>query len=202
MPRTTLKQPRPSDTSVAGAASEFSAKAWIDSLLNGRCDRPQQDGLAGLGGLHRGHEGDLVRRAAAGLGALDLTAEVGVVDLDPAGERARLLAQEHHLHQLVLDEPGRGIRDAQVPLELQRRDVVLGLRHQVHRQEPLGQGELARLEDGAAEQAALVAASAALEIHRCCRRNSLCQRRWQRGQMNPSGHRQRRTSASHCCGEP
>ena len=39
MPRTAVKQPRPSDTSVAGAASDFSAKAWMDPVVNGRCDR-------------------------------------------------------------------------------------------------------------------------------------------------------------------
>ncbi len=33
MPRTALKQPRPSETRVAGAASERSANCWIDSLV-------------------------------------------------------------------------------------------------------------------------------------------------------------------------
>ena len=76
---------------MAGAASDFSAKAWIDSLVNGPLRQAHQDGLARLGGLHGGDEGDLVGRAAAGLAALDLATEVGVVDLDPAGEAAPLL---------------------------------------------------------------------------------------------------------------
>ena len=40
MQPTTVKQPRPSETKVAGAASDFSAKAWIDSLVKGRCRFP------------------------------------------------------------------------------------------------------------------------------------------------------------------
>ena len=123
-----------------------------------------RDGLAGLGGLNRSHERNLVRRAAAGLAALDLAAEVGVVDLDTAGELARLLAQEHDLHDLAFEQPSRGVGHVQMALELQGRDVVLGLCHQVHSQEPLGQRQLAGLEDRAADQAALVAAAAALEI--------------------------------------
>ena len=49
-------------------------------------------------------------------------------------------------------------------LEFERRDTVFGLRDQVHGDEPFGQRELAGLEDGAAEQAALVAAATALEV--------------------------------------
>ena len=64
----------------------------------------------------------------------------------------------------MLEQPGGGVGHAQVPLELERRDAVLSLRHQVHGQEPLRQRQLAGLEDGAADQAALVAAGAALEV--------------------------------------
>ena len=78
---------------MAGAASELGGEV-LDRLLGERLLRQaQQDGLAGLGGLHRGDEGHLVLRAAAGLAARTLAAEVGVVDLDPAGELAPLLAQ-------------------------------------------------------------------------------------------------------------
>ena len=38
-PRKAVKQSRPSETNVAGAASDFSAKAWIDSFVKGHCDR-------------------------------------------------------------------------------------------------------------------------------------------------------------------
>ena len=49
-------------------------------------------------------------------------------------------------------------------LELQRRDIVLGLCDQVHRHEPGRQRQLAGLEDRAGNQAALVAAHTALEV--------------------------------------
>ena len=95
---------------------------------------------------------------------MDLATEVSVIDLDSTGELARLLPQEHHLHELVLEQPGGRVGHAQVALELESRHVVLGLRHQVHGQEPFGQRQLAGLEDGAADQAALVAAGAALKV--------------------------------------
>ena len=64
----------------------------------------------------------------------------------------------------MLEQPGGGVGHAQVALELQRRDVVLGLRHQVHGEEPSRQRELAGFEDGAADQAALLAAGTALKV--------------------------------------
>ena len=85
-----------------------------------------------------------------------LAAEVGVIDLHPPGELPGVLALAHDLHDLVLHQPGRGIGNAEVALELQRGDVVLGLRDQVHRHEPGGQRQLAGLEDRAGDQAALV----------------------------------------------
>ncbi len=114
--------------------------------------------------MHGGHERDFVGRAAAGLAALHLAAEVGVVNLYPAGELALLLSIDHHLHDLVLKQPGAGVGHAQVAFALQRRHVVLGLCHQVHGEEPGGQRQLAGLGDDATDQAALVAAGAALEI--------------------------------------
>ena len=44
VPHTAVKQPKPSETSVAGAARDWLAKAWIDSLVNGRCDRHTSTG--------------------------------------------------------------------------------------------------------------------------------------------------------------
>jgi len=75
-----------------------------------------------------------------------------------------MLAVEHHLHELVLEQLGGKVGHPKVALELQRRDTVLGRRHQVHRQEPSGQRQLAGLEHGAADQAALIATRVALEV--------------------------------------
>jgi diketogulonate reductase-like aldo/keto reductase len=51
-------------------------------------------------------------------------------------ELAAVFAPAPVFHDLVLHRPRRGIGHAKVVLELNRRDVVLGLRHQVQRQEP------------------------------------------------------------------
>jgi hypothetical protein len=62
---------------------------------------------------------------------------------------------EHHFHELMLNQQSGGEAHAQLALELQLRAVVLGLRHEMYVQEPLGQRQLAELADGAAEQAGL-----------------------------------------------
>jgi len=123
-----------------------------------------QVGQAVLGGLHRGHEGHLVLRAPASLAAATLATEVGVVDLHPTVELAVGLGQPHALQDLALDQPSGAVAHAQVPPELQGRDVGLGLGQQLHRQEPARQGQLAGLEDHAAKDAALVLAASALPV--------------------------------------
>jgi hypothetical protein len=121
-------------------------------------------GLAVGGGLHRGDERHLVLRAAPGLAARALAAEVGVVDLHPPVELAIVLTHAHDLHELVLHEPGGLVANPQVAHQLERRDVVLGLGQQVHGHEPARQPQLGRLEDRATDDAALVAAGGALEV--------------------------------------
>ena len=84
-------------------------------------------GMARLGGLHGGDEGNLVLRAPATLAARQFSAQIGIVDLDTTVKLARLFADAHDLHQFVLEQPGRLIAHAQVTLELQGGDIVLGL---------------------------------------------------------------------------
>ena len=78
-------------------------------------------------GLHRGDERDLVLRAAPNLAARALATEVGVVNLHPAVELARVLTRTHDLHELVFHQPGGLVANAQVAYEFERGDVVLGL---------------------------------------------------------------------------
>lgn len=115
-------------------------------------------------GLHRCHKRHLVLRAAASLAAGTPPAQVGIVDHDAPIEFAALFAPAHRFHDLVLEQPGAAIGHAQLALELQGRDVVLGLREQLHRQEPARQGQLGRLEHRAADQAALLCAVRALPV--------------------------------------
>jgi hypothetical protein len=117
-----------------------------------------------LGSLPRGHERHLVPRAPSGLAAATPATEVGVVDLDLAGEPPAGLCQPHALQGIVLEQPGSALAHAQVPPWLQGRDVRIGLGQQLHRQEPARQRQLAGLEDRAAEDAALVLAASALPV--------------------------------------
>src|SRR5450755_1871931 len=52
---------------------------------------------------------------------------LGVVDLHPAVELTAVLALAHDLHELVLDQPGGLVANAQVAHEFERCDLVLGL---------------------------------------------------------------------------
>ena len=82
------KHHRPSETTVGGRASDSAANIATASLVNGCWRKHATHRLAVVGGLHRGDERHLVLRAAAGLAARALAAEVGVVDLHPAVELA------------------------------------------------------------------------------------------------------------------
>ena len=64
----------------------------------------------------------------------------------------------------MLDHQSGAVAHAQVPLELQGRDVGLGLGQQLHRQEPARQQQLTELEGCATEDAALVLAASALPV--------------------------------------
>lgn len=137
----------------------------LDGFLGKRpLGQADENRLPRFGSLDGSDELDLVGRAATRRAALALAAQVGVVDLDATRELPPLLAQAHDFHQFVLEQPSGRIRNSQVPHEFQRRYAVLGLGHQMHRQEPFGQRHLAGLKDRAADQAALIATVAALEI--------------------------------------
>ena len=71
-------------------------------------------------------------------------------------ELARVLAQAHELHELVLHEQGALVANAEVAHELERRDIVLALGQQVHGQEPARERQLGRLEDRTADEGALM----------------------------------------------
>ena len=65
----------------------------------------------------RGDEGHFVLRAAPGDAAGQFTAQVGIVHLYVAAQRVQGIALAHGLHQLLLDQPGGGVADAQLPLQ-------------------------------------------------------------------------------------
>jgi hypothetical protein len=68
------------------------------------------------------------------------------------------------LQQLVLHQPGRLVANTEVAREFQRGDIVLGLGHQVHGEEPAHQRQLGCLEDRAGGHRGLVTAAVALPV--------------------------------------
>lgn len=111
--------------------------------------------------LHRHDEWHLVLRASAGPAAGALSTQVRVIHLDAAGELPILLDEVHGLADLVLEHPGRGVEDAELAVQLQGRDAVLGGADQLHGQEPRPQRQLRVLQDSSDDQAALAAAAGA-----------------------------------------
>jgi hypothetical protein len=113
--------------------------------------------------LHRGDKGRLARGATATFSASTLTAPIGVIQLDPSYQWLPVVALLHHLEQLVLHAPSGIVADAQLPLELQRRDSVLRLRQEKHPEEPGCQRQLGVLENRPADQRGLMILKSAVD---------------------------------------
>ena len=118
-----------------------------------------------LVGLDGGDKGRLAGRATTAFAPTSLATEIGVIELDPPAERVLAVALHHHLHQLVSDAPRRVVGDAQMAVQLHRRDPFLVLGHEVDGLKPHRQGQLGGVEDGACGNRGLaVAAIALLEL--------------------------------------
>ena len=136
-----------------------------DDLAGKAGHRRQADALRALLriGLHCRHEGRLVQgRAPAMSVASALATQVGIVDFNTPLQRAGLIAQAHHLQQLVLEQPGAFVAHAQLAPERQRADAILVLADQIQGEKPFAQGQTGVLHDGACGDRALVIAPGAL----------------------------------------
>jgi hypothetical protein len=95
-----------------------------------------------------------------------LTANIGVVDLDPRPGGAELVAAvslDHRLHQFVLNPP-RGVgRDPKSPAQFYVGQPFLALGEQMHGAEPYPHRQLGALQDGAGDQRCLISALQALQ---------------------------------------
>jgi hypothetical protein len=111
---------------------------------------------------HRRHERQPVLRASARLASRTLTTEVGVVYLHRTAEQPSGFLARHGAVDLVVQQPGRGVAHAQVPLEGQRRNACLGLADEVDGQEPGGQRHLGVFHQGAVGGLGLKSAAVAL----------------------------------------
>ena len=108
------------------------------------------------------NDGDLVLRSPTCLAAREFSAEVGVIDLDLSPQQVGLLPISHRPQNLVVQQPGRVVFDAQVAAELQRGDPGFGLADQIEGQEPGGEWQFCGLHDRAGRERGLMAAVATL----------------------------------------
>ena len=125
--------------------------------------KPAQTAPLGLAAAGLDGTGDPgLAGSAAPRRARPRAADVGLVGLDPRGQR-RPLRADHGAADLVQPAPGGLVAaEAHLALELHRRDAALARGHQVDRQEPLREAGLGLLEDGAGENRVLLAAGRAL----------------------------------------
>ena len=117
----------------------------------------------GLVQRQRRHERHLVLRAAARLATRALSTEVGVVQLDRAGQLVSGLLIGHRAVDLLVEQPRRGVAHSEIALERQRRHPGLGLADEMYGQEPGGQRQLGVFHHRAGRHRCLVPAADALE---------------------------------------
>ncbi len=113
--------------------------------------------------FHRRNEPSLVLGTTSRLARHDPT-QIGVVGQHHASKDTAGLALGHRFEQFVLDPPSRAVRHPEVTFQRQRGDVVLVLRHQVHRLKPLGQRDLRRMKHRARAQRRLCSTHRALPV--------------------------------------
>src|SRR6185437_2891609 len=82
--------------------------------------------------LHGRDEGCLAGCSASAFATGALAAEVGIIEFDAPMQPLASIAFHHHLCQLVLDRPGRGLCHAKAAGEFDAGDALLALGHVVH----------------------------------------------------------------------
>src|SRR3954467_9353996 len=96
-----------------------------------------QSNRLSLGGcLDRDDKRCLARGPSTPLAAGALTAEIGVIDLDPAGEALGRVSFKRDLLQLVFDLPGGGLRHAKATAQFDAGNALLGLGQVIDRAKP------------------------------------------------------------------
>lgn len=120
------------------------------------------DGMTHLVRRDRSHDRNLVLRSSTCLAARAFSAEVGIIDLDLSPQNAGLIPFAHGLKDLVVQQPGCVVVEAQMAAELKRGDARFGLTNQVKGQKPSCQRQLGRLQDRAGCDRSLMTAGSAL----------------------------------------
>ena len=109
-----------------------------------------RDGMMLLIRRNRRNKRCLVGCASTTFAAMAFPTPIRVVQLDDTHQGLHIAAFLHHLHQFVFDAPSRTIAHAELTLQFQRRDPVLGLCHEEHGQKPSSQRQFGIGKDGPA----------------------------------------------------
>lgn len=105
---------------------------------------------------------NLIFRSATSLAATELSAEVGVVNMDDSLQEVLTVTLLHGLHQLVLDPPSSRITYPKLSPEFHRRDPVFSVGDEIDGLEPCDQGKLCGVKYGACCYRRLMATTLAL----------------------------------------
>src|SRR5271157_5598055 len=89
------------------------------------------------------------------------SAHVAFVDFDQALQSIALIAVRHGLANLMLHQPSRGVRDADLLAQLQRGNPFLVLAHAVDRPEPAREGSSSLVKNGTGGDRTLIPADGA-----------------------------------------
>ena len=111
----------------------------------------------------RRHDRNLGPRSSTCRAARAFSAEVGIIDLDLSPQHIDLIPFAHGLEDLVVQQPGGVVVDAQMAAELERGNPRFGLTDQVRGQKPGRQRQFRRLHDRAGDDCGLMPAGAALK---------------------------------------
>src|SRR5512144_2963217 len=150
---TPRKHARPSLTTVEAASRLRLARASISVRRKPRTRRSlRRTGRPSAVVSTLATIGVLPAAPAHPLAAGALAAEIGVIHLDAADDALGGIALHHHLLELVLGRPCRGLGDAEAPAELQAGDALLALGQMIEGAKPAAQRELGRREDGAGSE--------------------------------------------------
>jgi hypothetical protein len=102
------------------------------------------------------------KRLGIPCGVVSTAATIGVIHLDASRQALHGIPLHHHLHELVLDLPGRGLGDARSAAQLDAENAALALGQVIHGAKPRTQWHFGRGEYRSSDQGCLSSTGGAL----------------------------------------
>ena len=114
--------------------------------------------------LHDGHTRCLATGPASAITTTSLATQIGFIHLHQTRQTLFLTAFEHHLDQFVLHPPGHIVGNAQLSIQLHRRDAFFGQSQKVDRLELDRRRQFAGFKDGAGDNTDSTDAVCSVEV--------------------------------------